>query len=181
MLIPLLPSTSLYFIVSFHRGAVLSAEEPSEKVRSVEFALLATMGRKMKDGGVVDMSLLNGATANPGDRGVRETNVQEFVDMTGASLAAKKDHTVSAGVIVLSQAIFEFRSMPQHMLLTKVEAHYRSVQMISPQSPSHRFSTPSIAFSLQAIVKLLRLSLVLSSFVCIVTPPKLSTGIQSGD
>jgi hypothetical protein len=89
-LIPLLPSTSLYFVVSF---------------RSVEFALLATMGRKMKDGGVVNMSLLNGATANPGDRGVRETNVQEFVDMAGASLAAKKDHTVSAGVIALSRAL----------------------------------------------------------------------------
>jgi hypothetical protein len=136
--------------------AILSAKEPSEKVRNAAFALLVTMGRKMKDGGVVDMSL-------------------EFVGMVGASLAAEKDHTSSAGATALSRVLFEFRSTLHHMLSTKVEANYRLVQMIFPQSTSRRFSTPSIPFSLQEIVKSLRLSLVSSSSVCIVSPPKSSS------
>ena len=150
--------------------AILSAKEPSEKARNAAFALLVTMGRKMKEGGVVDMSLIDGATANPGDIGVREANIQEFVGMVGASLAAEKDHTVSAGVMALSRVLFEFRSTLRHMRSMKVESNYCVVQMISRQSTSCRFSTPSIPFSLQEIVKLSRLSLVLSNFAYIVSP-----------
>jgi hypothetical protein len=155
--------------------AILSAKEPSEKVRNAAFALLVTMGRKMKDGGVVDMSLLDGAIATPGDIGAREANVQEFVGMVGASLAAEKDHTISAGVMALSRVLFEFRSTLNHMLSTKVEANHRLMQVIFPQSTSRRFSTLSTPFSLQGIVKSLRPSLVSSSSVCIVSPPRSSS------
>lgn len=150
--------------------AILSAKEPSEKARDAAYTLLVTMGRKMKDGGVVDMSLLDGATVNSGDKGVREANIQEFVGMVGASLAAEKDHTISAGVMALSRVLFEFKSTLRHVRSRKVEANYLRVQMISPQSTSRQFSTLSIPFSLQEIVKSSRLSLVLSRFVCIVSP-----------
>ena len=154
--------------------AILSAKEPSEKARDAAYTLLVIMGRKMKDGGVVDMSLLDGAIVNSGDKGVREANIQEFVGMVGASLAAEKDHTISAGVMALSRVLFEFRGALRPALSRKVEANYRRVQMISPQSISRRFSTLSIPFSLQEIVKSSRLSLVLSRFVCIVSPWKSS-------
>ena len=140
--------------------AILSAKEPSEKAQDAAYTLLVTMGQKMKDGGVVDMSLLDDATVNSGDKGVREANIQEFVGMVGASLAAEKDHTISAGVMALSRVLFEFRSTPRHM--------------ISPQSISRQFSMLSIPFSLQEIVKSSRLSLVLSRFVCIVSPRRSS-------
>lgn len=153
----------------------MSAKEPSEKARDAAYALLVTMGRKMKDGGVVDMSLLDGATANPGDVGVREANIQEFVGMVGASLAAEKDHTISAGVMALSRVLFEFRSTLCHLSSMKVEANYRRVQMTSPQSISPRFSALSFPFLLQEIVKSSRLSLVLSRFVCIVCPRRSSS------
>lgn len=155
--------------------AILSAKEPSEKARNAAFALLVTMGRKMKDGGVVDMSLLDGAIATPSDIGVREANIQEFVGMVGASLAAEKDHTISAGVMALSRVLFEFRSTLRHVCSRKVESNYRLVQMISPQSTSRRFSTPSIPFLLPEIVKSSKLSLVSSSFVCIVSPRRSSS------
>lgn len=154
--------------------AILSAKEPSEKARDAAYTLLVTMGQKMKDGGVVDMSLLDGATVNSSDKGVREANIQEFVGMVGASLAAEKDHTISAGVMALSRVLFEFRSTLRNVLSWMVGANYHRAQMISPQSISRRFSTLSIPFSLQEIVKSSRRSLVLSRFVCIVSPWKSS-------
>ena len=87
--------------------ATLSTKEHSEKARSAAFALLVTMGRKMKAGGVVDMALLDAATGSTG--GTREASVHEFVGMVGASLAAEKDHTISAGVMALSRVLFEFK------------------------------------------------------------------------
>ena len=65
--------------------------------------------------------------------------------------------------MALSQVLFEFKSTLRHVRSMKVESNYCLVQMSSRQSTSHRFPTPSIAFSLQEIVKLSRPSLVLSS------------------
>jgi len=49
-------TTSLHLVVSFLMEAILFAKEPSEKARNAAFALLVTMGRKMKDGrGSVDV------------------------------------------------------------------------------------------------------------------------------
>lgn len=142
MLIPLLPPTSLHLVVSFLMEAILSAKDPSEKVRRAAFSLLVTMGQKMKEGGVVDMSLLQGIAANPGATVAREANVQEFVGMVGASLAAEKDHTISAGVMALSRVLFEFKGKLSPMCLTKIESNYGLVQAISPQSISRQFSPP---------------------------------------
>ena len=46
--------------------AILSTKEPSEDTCGAVFALLVTMGRKMKEIGVINMSLLEGAAANSG-------------------------------------------------------------------------------------------------------------------
>src|SRR6266404_37533 len=152
-LIALLPPTSLHLVVSFLMEAILSAKDPSEKARRAAFTLLVTMGQKMKEGGVVDMSLLEGTTTNRGATGAREANVQEFVGMVGASLAAEKDHTISAGVMALSRVLFEFRGKLPPMHLMKVESNYGLAQTISSQSTSRQFSPPSIPFSLHGIVK----------------------------
>jgi hypothetical protein len=135
--------------------AILSTKEPSEKTRSAAFALLVTMGRKMKAGGVVDMSLLDGASVTSGSAGgTREASLQEFMGMVGASLAAEKDHTISAGVMALSRILFEFRSTPcLRPVPTKVGADQARLQVISPRSTSRRFSAPSTPSSLCGIVK----------------------------
>lgn len=39
--------------------AVLGSKEPSEKARLEAFDLIVAMGRKMKEGGVVKLSLMN--------------------------------------------------------------------------------------------------------------------------
>jgi hypothetical protein len=150
-----LPPTSLHLVVSFLMEALLSTKEPSKKTRSVAFALLVIMGWKMKAGGVMGMSLLDGAsTTSGGAGGARETSLEEFIGMVGASLAAEKDHTISAGVMALSRILFEFRSTPcLQPVPTKVGADQARLQVISPRSTSCRFSAPPTPSSLRGIVK----------------------------
>jgi len=81
--------------------------------------------------------------------------------------------TISAEVMALSQVLFMLNSTRRHVRSMKVGSNYSLVQMISRQSTPRRFSTPSIPFSLQEIVKLSRLSLALSSFACVVSPRRL--------
>jgi len=104
------------------------------------------------------------------------------VGMRLVPLLAEKDHTISVGVMALSRVLFEFKSTLRRVRSMKVESNYCLVQMISRQSTSCRFSTLSIPFSLKEVVKLSRLSLVLSSFACNSLPTEVTPtrGYSSG-
>jgi len=97
------------------------------------------------------------------------------VGMRSMCLTVEKGHTIGMGVTTLSRVLFEFKSTLRHVRSMKVESNYCLVQMISHQSTSRRFSTPSIPLSLQEVVKLSRLFLVLSRFVCIISPRRSSS------
>ena len=60
LLVDILPNTSLHLLPSLIPEAVLGTKEPSEKARLEAFALIVTMGKKMKEGGLVKRSLLEG-------------------------------------------------------------------------------------------------------------------------
>jgi len=89
----------------------MGVKEHSEKVRKAAFELLVIMGQKMKEGGTINMDLMDGVTE--GDGSARTAGVEEFVRMVAASLAADRDHTISAGVMSLSRVLFEFRGTYQ--------------------------------------------------------------------
>lgn len=59
-LVNVLPNTSLHLVPCLIPEAVLGTKEPSEKARHEAFDLIVTMGRKMKEGGVVKRNLLEG-------------------------------------------------------------------------------------------------------------------------
>lgn len=86
--------------------AVLGVKEHSEKARNAAFELLVVMGNKMKAGGIIQMNLIEG---NSSALLTREANVEEFIKVVGASLAADRDHTISAGIMSISRVLFEFR------------------------------------------------------------------------
>ena len=91
---------------------IMGVKEHSEKVRKAAFELLVIMGNKMKEGGAINMELMDGVTSSAEDGGMTRTaGVEEFVRMVAASLAADRDHTISAGVMSLSRVLFEFRGM----------------------------------------------------------------------
>jgi len=60
LLVNTLPNTSLHLLPSLIPEAVLGTKEPSEKARLEAFDLIVTMGKKMKEGGVVKRNLLEG-------------------------------------------------------------------------------------------------------------------------
>lgn len=60
LLVGTLPNTSLHLLPSLIPEAVLGTKEPSEKARLEAFDLIVTMGKKMKEGGVVKRDLLEG-------------------------------------------------------------------------------------------------------------------------
>jgi len=87
----------------------MGVKEHSEKVRKASFELLVIMGEKMKEGGSINMSSMDGVADSSEGGETRAAGVEEFVKMVAASLAADKDHTISAGVMSLSRVLFEFR------------------------------------------------------------------------
>jgi len=60
LLVNVLPDTSLHLLPSLIPEGVLGTKEPSEKARLEAFDLIVTMGKKMKEGGVVKRDLLEG-------------------------------------------------------------------------------------------------------------------------
>lgn len=59
LLVNTIPTTALHLIPSLIPEAVLGSKEPSEKARLEAFDLIVTMGKKMKEGGVVKLSLMD--------------------------------------------------------------------------------------------------------------------------
>jgi ribosomal RNA-processing protein 12 len=112
VLIQNLSPNSLHLLVSHLMEPIMGVKEHSEKVRKAAFELLVIMGHKMKEGGTINMELMEGVTGSFEDGGMARTaGVEEFVRVVAASLAADRDHTISAGVMSLSRVLFEFRGM----------------------------------------------------------------------
>lgn len=118
VLIENLAGTSLHLLVSHLMEPIMGVKEHSEKVRKASFELLVIMGNKMKQGGVVNMELVGGMSDST-ESGNRTAGIEEFVRMVAASLAADRDHTISAGVMSLSRVLFEFRDDISEQVLTE--------------------------------------------------------------
>lgn len=108
-LISHLPTNSLHLVVSHLMEAIMGVKEHSEKSRKAAFELLVVMGQKMREGGTLRMDIVE-SSASGGTGEERQANVEEYIKMVGASLAAERDHTISAGVMSLSRVLFEFRN-----------------------------------------------------------------------
>ncbi|RCH92144.1 hypothetical protein CU098_002645 [Rhizopus stolonifer] len=102
----LLPSADLHFIPAILSEVVLASKDNNEKTRHFAFELLVHMGRKMKEGGVVKNSRLEGFDASYPDA---PANINEFFTMVTAGLAGTTAHMISATVGALSRIFFEFK------------------------------------------------------------------------
>jgi ribosomal RNA-processing protein 12 len=120
---------------------IMGVKEHSEKVRKAAFELLVIMGHKMKEGGTINMELMEGVTGSFEDGGMaRAAGVEEFVRMVAASLAADRDHTISAGVMSLSRVLFEFRGM--FICSSRYCFHYLTCILACSQMKSRRKYRP---------------------------------------
>lgn len=127
--VSLLPTTDLHFIPAILSEAVLGTKDTSEKTRNFSFSLLIEMGKKMKQGGIIRSSLVEGM-----DEGVPDgkwhccsiiianqltyfaflkatASISEYFTMVTAGLAGTTAHMIAATITSLSRLLFEFKGM----------------------------------------------------------------------
>jgi ribosomal RNA-processing protein 12 len=114
-IMPLIPSTELHFLPSIIPEAVLATKEVNQGARELAYRLLVEMGRKAGQGGVIKRHLVDGAGAEVDkDEAMTENtvsaNVNEYITMVAAGLAATSPHMVSATITALARLVYEFHS-----------------------------------------------------------------------
>ncbi|KAG0173889.1 hypothetical protein DFQ28_004848 [Apophysomyces sp. BC1034] len=102
----LLPSSDLHFIPAILSEAVISSKDNNEKTRGFAFTLLVDMGNKMKEGGVVKNSKLQGMEEGAPDAAA---SISEYFMMVSAGLAGTTAHMIGATLTALSRIFFEFK------------------------------------------------------------------------
>ncbi|KDQ21665.1 hypothetical protein BOTBODRAFT_26095 [Botryobasidium botryosum FD-172 SS1] len=113
-IVPALTPAELHFIPSILTEAVLATKEVGEKSRNEAFDLLVAMGKKMKEGGVIQRGLVDGMEED-GAGDVR-ASIEEYVTMVAAGLAGTTPHMISASITAISRIVFEFKdSLPESM------------------------------------------------------------------
>ncbi|CAO0789680.1 unnamed protein product [Mucor circinelloides] len=104
--VELLPATDLHFIPAILSEVVLASKDNNEKTRNFAFDLLVSMGNKMKAGGIVKNSRLEGFDESFPDA---NATLGEFFTMLTAGLAGTTAHMIGATVGALSRVFFEFK------------------------------------------------------------------------
>ncbi|KAI7875658.1 NUC173-domain-containing protein [Lichtheimia hyalospora FSU 10163] len=105
-IVELLPSSDLHFIPAILSEVVISSKDSSEKTRNAAFTLLVEMGNKMRQGGTVKSSKLQGFDETAPDT---VANIGEYFTMVTAGLAGTTAHMISATIVALSRIFFEFK------------------------------------------------------------------------
>ncbi|KAI9302249.1 NUC173 domain-containing protein [Cunninghamella echinulata] len=106
LVVRLLNASDLHFIPAILSEIVIALKDASEKCRVFAFTALVDMGNKMKEGGVVKTSRLQGMDSNIPDA---EANLKEFFTMVTAGLAGTTAQMISATITALSRIFFEFK------------------------------------------------------------------------
>ncbi|PIA19186.1 NUC173-domain-containing protein, partial [Coemansia reversa NRRL 1564] len=100
-----LTDNQLHFIPAVISEAIVATKDANERARTVAFDALLVMGRRMDQGGVVNMGAV-GDDATAGSE--QQASMEEFFKIIAAGLAAQTPHMISATVAALSRALFEF-------------------------------------------------------------------------
>ncbi|KAF9581243.1 hypothetical protein BGW38_001802 [Lunasporangiospora selenospora] len=113
----LLEPTDLYFIPSILSEVVVATKEVNEKTRDVAYALLVSMGNKMKQGGVISSERVGDMEGAPLET---VASIREYFTMVTAGLAGTTPHMVSAAITSLSRLLFEFHKDLEHAMISEM-------------------------------------------------------------
>ncbi|ORZ12697.1 NUC173 domain-domain-containing protein [Absidia repens] len=106
LVVRLLDASDLHFIPAIMSEIVVALKDNGEKCRTFAFTALVDMGNKMKEGGLVKTSQLQGMDAGAPDA---EANLSEFFTMLTAGLAGTTAQMIGATITALSRVFFEFK------------------------------------------------------------------------
>ncbi|KAJ2517545.1 pre-rRNA processing protein [Coemansia sp. RSA 1939] len=105
-----LPTSQLHFIPAMLSEVILGTKEPNERARAIAFDTLLVMGKRMAQGGAIDMAALSGDAGNPDgtEQPEYQASILEYFKIIAAGLAAQTPHMISATIASISRALFEF-------------------------------------------------------------------------
>ncbi|KAI8336675.1 NUC173 domain-containing protein [Chlamydoabsidia padenii] len=106
LVVRLLDASDLHFIPAIMSEIVVALKDNGEKCRTFAFTALVDMGNKMKEGGVVKTSQIQGMDADAPDA---QANLSEFFTMLTAGLAGTTAQMIGATITALSRVFFEFK------------------------------------------------------------------------
>ncbi|KAJ2725484.1 pre-rRNA processing protein [Coemansia sp. Benny D115] len=111
-----LTDEQLHFVPAMLSEAILGTKEANERARNSAFETLLTMGRRMAQGGYINMSAITGGAQDDDDNDdemqtQQQATIEEYFKMTAAGLAAQTPHMISATVAAMSRALFEFHEL----------------------------------------------------------------------
>ncbi|KAJ1799609.1 pre-rRNA processing protein [Coemansia sp. RSA 2399] len=105
-----LPDSQIHFIPAMLSEVILGTKEPNERARTIAFDTLLVMGRRMAQGGAIDMAALAGGAGDPEspEQPEHQASIYEYFKIIAAGLAAQTPHMISATIASISRALFEF-------------------------------------------------------------------------
>ena len=101
-----MPPESLHLITTILPEAVIGTKETNQKAREAAYDLLIIMGKKMRDGGTIRNSMVDGMDEDTHDA---KASIGEYFLMVSAGLAGSSQHMISATITALSRMLFEFK------------------------------------------------------------------------
>ncbi|KAJ1988392.1 pre-rRNA processing protein [Coemansia spiralis] len=102
-----LQDNQLHFIPALLSEVIVGAKEANERARNIAFDTLLVMGRRMAQGGDINMAILAGDSgSNSGT--MQRADIQEYFKIITAGLTAQTPHMISATIAAISRALFEF-------------------------------------------------------------------------
>ncbi|KAJ2891474.1 pre-rRNA processing protein, partial [Coemansia aciculifera] len=104
-----LADDQLHFIPAMLSEVILGTKEANERARSVAFDALLTMGKRMAQGGAINMAAVTGDISDD-ESGQQVASTEEFFKMISAGLAAQTPHMISATIAAISRVLFEYQS-----------------------------------------------------------------------
>ncbi|KAJ1668147.1 pre-rRNA processing protein [Coemansia sp. RSA 1813] len=105
-----LPDSQIHFIPAMLSEVILGTKEPNERARTIAFDTLLVMGKRMAQGGAIDMAALSGDAGNieSAEQAEHHASIYEYFKIISAGLAAQTPHMISATIASISRALFEF-------------------------------------------------------------------------
>ncbi|KAJ2709937.1 pre-rRNA processing protein, partial [Coemansia spiralis] len=102
-----LADDQLHFVPAMLSEAIVGTKDGNERTRTAAFDTLLVMGRRMQQGGTVNMQAATGG-AEADMAAEKQATLEEYFKMIAAGLAAQTPHMISATIAALSRALFEF-------------------------------------------------------------------------
>lgn len=105
LLFKLLPNDEFHLLPSAIAEVVLFSKHHDDDLRAMAFELLVEVGNRMKNGGKINMSLIDGEEPN---KTVVEANINEYISMISANLMNDSLNLKVSTIFALTRIFYEF-------------------------------------------------------------------------